>query len=118
MKLIMEQWRKHLNEGEGAYYHITRSENVPSIMAGGLEPTKPRDMEDVEGVYLFKSAVAAEDALMNWLGDRFDEDEPLTLLRVDSAGVGELDAGSAAGFEAISKTAIAPEFISVEQKEI
>ena len=107
-----------MKEGEGAYYHITRSENVPSIMRSGLTPVKPMDMEDVEGVYLFRSASAAEDALMNWLGGRFDEDEPLTLLRVDSAGVGELDTDSAAGFEAISRTAIAPEFISVEQEDI
>ena len=118
MKLILESWRRHLSEGEGAYYHITRSENVPSIMGTGLEPTKPIDMEDVEGVYLFKSVASAEDALMNWLGDRFDEDEPLTLLRVDGAGVEELDTDAASGFEAISKTTIAPEFISVEQKEI
>ena len=120
MKLLMERWRRHLNEIEDtpAYYHITRSENVSSIMASGLQPTKPMDMQDVEGVYLFKSVDAAEDALMNWLGDRFDEDEPLTLLRVDSDGVGEIDTESAAGFEAISRAAISPEFISVEQEEI
>ena len=118
MKKLLTEWRKFLKEGEGAYYHITRSENVPSIMRSGLTPVKPMDMEDVEGGYLFRSAVAAEDALMNWLGDRFDEDDPLTLLRVDSAGVGELDTDSAAGFEAISRTTIAPEFISVEQENI
>ncbi len=118
MKKLLTEWRKFLKEDEGAYYHITRSENVPSIMRSGLTPVKPMDMEDVEGVYLFRSAVAAEDALMNWLGDRFDEGDSLTLLRVDSAGVGELDTDSAAGFEAISRTAIAPEFISVEQENI
>jgi len=121
MKKLLTEWRKFLKEGEGAYYHITRTENVPSIVPPsgiGLIPATPTDMEDVEGVYLFRSAVAAEDALMNWLGDRFDEDDPLTLLRVDSAGVGELDTDSAAGFEAISRTAIAPEFISVEQENI
>jgi len=115
MKLLLENWRQYLNE---SYYHITRSENVPLIMKGGLLPSKPDDMQDVEGVYLFKSVMDAEDALMNWLGDRFDEDEPLTLLRVDSAGAGELDTDSAAGFEAISKTGIAPEFISIEQESI
>ena len=113
MKRLIENWNRFLKEDEGAYYHITRSENVPSIMRSGLEPTKPVDMEDAEGVYLFKSIAAAEDALMNWLGDRFGDDY-LTLLRVDRSGVGELDTTSAAGFEAISKTAIAPEFISVE----
>ncbi len=115
MKLLLENWRGFLNE---SYYHITPSSNVPLIMKGGLAPSKPDDMQDVEGIYLFKSIMGAEDALMNWLGDRFDEDDPLTLLRVDSAGVGELDTDSAAGFEAISRTAIAPEFISVEQENI
>jgi len=115
MKLLLENWREYLTE---SYYHVTRSGNVPSIMKGGLTPSKPDDMQDVEGIYLFKSIIGAEDALMNWLGDRFDEDDPLTLLRVDSAGVGELDTDSAAGFEAISRTTIAPEFISVEQENI
>ena len=115
MKLLLENWRQYLNEN---YYHITRSENVPLIMKGGLLPSKPDDMQDVEGVYLFKSVMDAGDALMNWFGDRFDEDEPLTLLRVDSAGTGELDTDSAAGFEVVSKTAIAPEFISIEQENI
>ncbi len=114
MKFIMENWRKYLNE---SYYHITRSENVPLIMKDGLLPSKPDDIQDVEGVYLFKSATAAEDALMNWLGDRFSEEEKLTLLKVDPRGVGEVDS-SAAGFEVISMSKIDPQFISVEQEDI
>ena len=114
MKLLLENWRQYLTE---SYYHITRSENVPLIMKGGLTPSKPDDMQDVEGVYLFKSVTDAEDALMNWLGDRFDEDEPLTLLKVDPRGVGEVDS-SCAGFEVTSVSKIDPQFISVEQEDI
>ena len=114
MKLLLENWREYLND---SYYHITRSENVPLIMKDGLLPSKPDDMQDVEGVYLFKSITAAEDALMNWLGDRFGEEEKLTLLKVDPRGVGEVDS-SAAGFEAISISKIDPQFISVEQEGI
>ena len=117
MKKLLTEWRKFLKEDEGAYYHITRSENVPSIMRSGLTPVKPMDMEgEAKGVYLFRSIDEAEDALMGWLGERFSEDDPLTLLRVDSAGVGELDTDSAAGFEAVSRTAIAPEFILPEKE--
>jgi len=111
MKLLLENWRGYLND---SYYHITRSENVPLIMKDGLLPSKPDDMQDVEGVYLFKSATDAEDALMNWLGDRFSEEEKLTLLKIDPRGVGEVD-NSAAGYEVVSTSKIDPQFISVEQ---
>ena len=114
MKQLFENWREYLNE---SYYHITRSENVPLIMKGGLIPSKPDDMQDVEGIYLFKSVIDAEDALMNWLGDRFGEEEKLTLLKVDPRGVGEVD-NSAAGYEVVSTSKIDPQFISVEQEGI
>ena len=114
MKLLLENWREYLND---SYYHITRSENVPLIMKDGLLPSKPDDMQDVEGVYLFKSITAAEDALMNWLGDRFDEEESLTLLKVDALGIDEVDS-SAAGFEVVSTSKIDPQFISIEQENL
>ncbi len=113
MKLLFENWREYLNE---SYYHVTRSENVPLIMKGGLMPSKPDDMQDVEGVYLFKSVEDAEDAVANWLGDRFDEEEKLTLLKIDPNGVDELFDDAIAGFEVVSKSDISPEFISVEQE--
>ena len=99
------------------YYHVTRSENVPLIMRDGLLPLKPTDMEDVEGIYLFKSPTDAEEALMNWLGDRFDEEESLTLLKVDALGIDEVDS-SAAGFEVVSTSKIDPQFISIEQENL
>ena len=99
----------------GTYYHVARSKDVPSILKNGLKVSIPVDMEDVEGVYLFKSVVDAEDATMNWLGDRFGEEEKLTLLKVDAGGVGELN-NNAAGFEIISKSDIDPKFISVEEE--
>ena len=43
-------------------------------MGGENSPKKT-----VEGVYLFKSVTDAEDALMNWLGDRFGEEEKLKI---------------------------------------
>jgi hypothetical protein len=108
MKLLLENWRQYLTE---SYYHITRSENVPLIMKGGLTPSKPDDMQDAKGVYLFKSIIEAEDALMNWLGERFGEEEKLTLLKVDPRGVGEVDS-SAAGFEVTSMSKINPKWIT------
>ena len=116
MKLLMENWRGYLKEGIDAYYHVARSEEVPSIKKGGLKTSIPTDMEDIKGVYLFKSVEDAEDAVMNWLGDRFDEEEKLTLLKIDPNGVDELFDDAIAGFEVVSKSDISPEFISVEQE--
>ena len=67
------------------YYHITPTVNVPTIMQQGLVPqTGERSavMEQEDGVYLFKTRDDAGDALTNWLGDEFGEDEELSMLEV------------------------------------
>ena len=115
MKLLMENWREYLKE-EDAYYHVTRSENVPSIKKYGLRASTPTDMKDNKGVYLFKSKEDVQNAAMNWFQDRFDEKEKLTLLKIDPNGVDELFDDTIAGFEVVSKSDISPEFISVEQE--
>ena len=112
MKLLLKNWNNYLNESQRTfYYHITKTTNVPFILKQGLIPKKPTDFEDVEGVYLFKSIEDAEDAVMNWLGDRFDEDEELTLLKIDSTGIKKTEQGAA--YEIISKEKIEPQFLSI-----
>ncbi len=66
------------------FFHVTPSENVESILSGGLVPRTGARSEKLgdHGIFLFRSAEDAEDAVMNWMGDEFGEDEPLTLLRV------------------------------------
>lgn len=62
-------------EGQFAY-HVTRRENLPSIMSKGLEPRIPNDYGtsgDIKGVYLFKTIEDVEGALYNWLGERIEE---------------------------------------------
>ena len=82
-------------------YHITKASNLNSIKQNGLKAKIPIDMKnEPKGVYLFKSKVEAEDAVMNWLGDRFDEDEELLLLSVDANGLSL--SPTSAGFELIS----------------
>lgn len=72
----------------------------------------PQDAEDQEGIYLFKSVESAEDALMNWLGDRLDdENEPIALLEIDGTGVRPIS--GAADFEVISGSRILPQHIRV-----
>lgn len=72
------------NAQEGVFYHVTPSVNVPNIRKHGLDPQageRSQKMGD-HGIYLFGSTEDAEDAVMNWLGNEFEEDEPLTLLKV------------------------------------
>lgn len=72
-------------EGQGmALYHVTPTINIPSIMRDGLVPQvgdRSTAMAETPAIYLFPSREHAEDAVMNWLGDEF-EDVPLTLLKV------------------------------------
>ena len=71
-------------------YHITPTRNIKSILSKGLIPSigqRSNQIESESNLYFFPSKDAAEDALMNWLGDEFDEDEPLALLQVSSNGI-------------------------------
>ena len=102
--------------GDELYYHVTLTDNIPSILANGLIPSIPDDMEDVQGVYLFRSLDLVHNALMNWLGERYEErygeDIDLAILSVDSRGVTDTDDMSAE-YEIISYKRISPEFINV-----
>jgi GNAT superfamily N-acetyltransferase len=95
---------------EGYLYHVTPKRNLKSIVQNGLRVRTPRDMEDEPGVYLFKDLSDAEDAVTNWMGDRFDEDEELVVIKVDDRFVGKVSS-NAAGFEVVSTKDIPPEGI-------
>lgn len=66
------------------FFHVTPSVNLPSILAHGLIPQagpRSQQIKGDHGIYLFSSREDAVDAVMNWLGDEFG-DEDLTLLSV------------------------------------
>lgn len=70
-------------------YHVTPTRNVKSILVKGLIPSigqRSAQLETESNLFLFPTKDAAEDAVMNWLGDEFD-DEPLSLLAVSSNGL-------------------------------
>ena len=91
-------------------FHVTRTSNIPTILKYGISPRVPIDMpEEEKGVYLFSTIEDAEDAIMNWLGDRFEEDEPLALLTISTKGL-TLNP-STVGYEVISKETIPPQNI-------
>ena len=91
-------------------YHVTPTKNIKSIAKEGLKPgigdRSNKIMREKSGIYVFPSRLAAEDAVMNWLGDEF-EDEPLTMLKIDTSGL-EDHISKGAGYEFIIDTIIEP----------
>ena len=69
--------------------------------------------ESIAGVYLFSSREDVDTALMSWLGDEFDDDVDLAVLRVecDSAVRGDVE------YEYVCFETIVPECISLDSIE-
>ena len=91
-------------------YHVTPTKNLKSIAKQGLTPTVGDRTSQIEseksGIYVFPDRTSAEDAVMNWLGDEFD-DEPLTMLKIDVSGL-EKNISKGADYELIVGTVIEP----------
>lgn len=82
-------------------YHVTPTDNLTSVLQFGLVPQiGDRSTllgENSKNIYLFTSAEACETALMNWLGDEF-EDVELVVLELDECGI---SGDSSAGYELV-----------------
>lgn len=101
MTLLMDQKRpSNLTQSctnpelaSACYYHVTLLENLIPILDAGILPCigeRSRALgEDVPRVYLFTSLMACEEALMNWLGDAFDDvpGDDVVILEIDPAGI-------------------------------
>ena len=87
-------------------YHVTPIVNLPSILMNGLQPKigerSALQGESTEKVYLFTSSDACETALMNWLGDEF-EDLELAILEFEE---GDIAGETSVGYELVCKTGI------------
>lgn len=72
-------------------FHVTTEQACDAILHEGIEPRiGPRSAELGESqpqIYLFKTREDVENALSNWLGESFEEDEALMILEVDLAGI-------------------------------
>ena len=66
------------------FYHVTPTKNIRSILKNGLTTsTGPRSKKlNDNGIFLFNDLDTLEDAVTNWLGDEFKEDESLSILKV------------------------------------
>lgn len=70
-------------------YHVTPRKNVSNILSNGLIPSNTGDNYYKEKrIYLFPTRDAVDDAMQDWLGQRFSgEDDMLSLLAVDVTGL-------------------------------
>ena len=102
---------RHQKIGTGrVVYHVAPVAKLKTIMKRGLVPAigdrSQSFGEDRAGTYLFPSKTHVEDAMMGWLGEEFDEEEPLALLEVTlPEGHPVVDDG---GFELVSLATIHP----------
>lgn len=98
-------------------FHVTPTINIPSILERGLVISTPKDMEaELKAVYLFPDYDSMENAVINWFGDRFDADIPLSLLTIDSKNL--ILSHNDVGYEVLSFNTIPPEtIVKVESLE-
>jgi len=102
-------------------YHVTPAENLNQIMSQGLIPQKGersrKILDEKPAIYCFPDKNSMEDAVMNWLGDEFDEDEALALLEIDTTGLkGHVTDG--AEYEVAITSAIPVQNIRVLSKDL
>lgn len=101
------------------FYHVTPRANLPAILREGLKPQcGPRSAlcgETAPAVFVFCNQTALDDALTNWLGEAFDEDEALVILEIDAEGL--FMQNSSAAYERLVITPIPPNRILSARNE-
>lgn len=108
------------------FYHVTPTENVSRIMSEGLVPQRgPRSvqLESEDGIYLFKTMEGVENALSNWLGEEFEEDDvSLTLLGVELPPEAQRrlneQGDDHASYEVVVTTPIPAQYIQIISEDI
>ena len=123
---ILNERAKHLREDDNVnnlpefVYHVTPARNLRSIVSKGLRPSVGDRSSKIAGeqsaVYCFPDKASLEDALMNWLGDEFDEDEQLALLKIDTTGLSGTFTPNAE-YE-VTLTEVPPKNITIVTKDI
>lgn len=102
------------------YYHVCKDTNLPNILKMGLlvsQGDRSSQMEEEPSVFLFRDKNSAYDAISNWLGDEFEEDEILDLLQISLPSDFPLT-DDPRMFEVVSKRDIPPSFIRLLKKGI
>lgn len=102
-------------------YHITPAQNLRSIMQHGLKPQvgdrSVKLSNELTAVYCFPDKSSLEDAMTNWLGDEFDEDEQLALLSINTSNL-QGSYTPNAEYEVAITSVIPPSNIKILSKDI
>lgn len=97
------------------FYHVTPLSNLDSILRTGLQPQIGERSqyagETTPAVYLFASKKDLEQAMLNWAGDEF-EDEEIVYLEIQLPLEYE-NYLRPNGFETTCEIAIPPQYIQV-----
>ena len=68
------------------YFHVTTKSAWEKIRQEGLIPQVGKRSQKlgelIPAIFLFTSETAMQDEICNWLGDEFEEDEPLVALQI------------------------------------
>lgn len=104
------------DKANNVVYHVTPTRNIKKIMQQGLIPAvgdrSKKITDEKSGIFTFPDKTSAEDAIMNWLGDEFDDDEDLSLLAINIDG---LRTTKGADYEIIVTDKINPSRIKIVQ---
>lgn len=96
-------------------YHATYQKNLPSIEKDGLllqVGERSALMNESPGIFLFPNYEDCEHALMNWLGEEFedfDEEEPVITLEVTLPADFALE--EIVEWERVARASIPPDYI-------
>lgn len=83
----LETLLEYANDNAFEFYHVSSSKNRTEILKKGLIPKIGKNSktygESAPAIYLFASIEDAKDAVMNWLGDEFDDNDILDLYEIN-----------------------------------
>lgn len=99
-------------------FHVTKKENLKSILEKGLIPQIGENSKCIEifpAVFLFPSEEGMNTALSSWFGGLFEEEEELVSLKINLPDDWELY--SDVEYEVFSKKLIPPKYIRYYKDE-
>lgn len=105
---------------ENRYFHVTPKSNLLAILKEGLiaqiGDRSQEAKEDADAVFLFPNKEDMDNALLNWLGEAFEEEDELIILQIDLPAdfpvKRDADSNGELMYEAYSYKNIPPEYIS------
>lgn len=100
-----------------AYFHVTTKPAWEKIRQEGLIPQIGKRSQKlgelIPAIFLFTSETTMQDGICNWLGDEFEEDEPLVTLQIHLPNHIPIKIETSCEYEAKCLTPIPPKYIKI-----